>query len=272
MKFALTLVGALGAMHAGDCIAAPEAGKAKVQLQAVSSTYQAGRPLQAAISMRLEDGWHTYWENPGDAGMPIKVLWELPPGWKAGELKFPSPSRFAAGGLTSYGYRGTVVFPVLLHPPAGANRPVELKAKVSWLVCNEDTCLPGNADITLDLTSGPSTPSSSAGMIAENLMKIPLDNVKDIILTVSEGPEELRLALKVKEAADFQPQDYEVFPATPQVIAGTAKYEWVFSAGQQLWQTTLPKSDHAADPVKELALVLVGKSGQAPMRVNWKIK
>ena len=272
MKFALILIGTLGAMRAGDCIAAPEAGKAKVQLQAVSSTYQAGRPLQAAISMRLEDGWHTYWENPGDAGMPMKVLWELPAGWRADELEFPSPSSFAAGGLTSYGYKGAVVFPVLLHPPAGANGPVELKAKVSWLVCNEDACLPGSAHIMLDLTSGPSTPGDSAEMIAENLTKIPRDNVKDIILTVSEGPEELRLALKVKEAVGFQPRDYEVFPATPQVIDGTAKYEWVFSAGQQLWQTTLPKSDHAADPVKELALVFVGKSGQAPMRVNWKIK
>ena len=26
-----------------------------------------------AFTMRHEDGWHTYWKNPGDAGLPTKV-------------------------------------------------------------------------------------------------------------------------------------------------------------------------------------------------------
>jgi len=272
MKLAPILICALSVINAGTCMAEPETGKAKVQWLTVSPGYQAGVPLQAAISMRLEDGWHTYWENPGEAGMQMKVMWQLPAGWKAGELEYPSPTRFTTSGLTSYGYKGTVVFPVLLYPPAEATGPVELKAKLSWLVCNDDSCLPGSAEVILNLISAPFTVSDASAMIEENLKKIPRQTTSDISLTVSEEAMELHLALAVKDTVNFSPLDYEAFPATPQVVDEAAKYEWVFSEEQRLWQVTLPKSEYVTEAVKELELVFVGKGAQAPVRVNWKIR
>ncbi len=270
MKLAPSITCALSVINAVSCMAEPETGKTKVQWLAISNSYQAGQPLQTAISMRLEEGLHTYWENPGEAGMKMKVLWELPAGWKTGELEYPSPSRFTTSGLTSYGYKGTVVFPVLLYPPAETTGPVELKAKLSWLVCNDNSCLPGSAEITLDLTSGLFTQSDAAEMIEESLKKIPRDATGDISLTVSEGQKELRLALATKDMVNFNPLDYEAFPATPQVIDEAAKYEWIANEEPRRWQVTLPKSEYAVEAVNQLELVFVGKGGQAPLRVSWK--
>ena len=46
-----------------------------------------GGQVELAIHMRTNPGWHGYWLNPGDAGLPMSVEWELPPGWSVGELR-----------------------------------------------------------------------------------------------------------------------------------------------------------------------------------------
>lgn len=40
----------------------------------------AGKPFQAGLLLRHRPGWHTYWENPGDAGLPTSLSWTLPEG------------------------------------------------------------------------------------------------------------------------------------------------------------------------------------------------
>ena len=46
-----------------------------------------------AIHMRTNPGWHGYWLNPGDAGLPMDVQWQLPRGFSAGPLRYPVPTR-----------------------------------------------------------------------------------------------------------------------------------------------------------------------------------
>src|SRR4030081_2067940 len=53
-----------------------------------------GKPFTAGLLLRMEPGWHTYWKFSGDAGIPIDLKWQLPPGWKIGELKWPVPMKF----------------------------------------------------------------------------------------------------------------------------------------------------------------------------------
>ena len=38
----------------------------------------AGGEVELAIHMRPAPGWHGYWLNPGDAGLPMDVQWQLP--------------------------------------------------------------------------------------------------------------------------------------------------------------------------------------------------
>src|SRR6478672_13939761 len=61
-----------------------------------------GGEVELAIHMRPAAGWHGYWLNPGDAGLPMDVQWHLPPGFAAGPLRYPVPTRLIVADLTNY--------------------------------------------------------------------------------------------------------------------------------------------------------------------------
>ena len=73
-------------------LAAPEA-KAdfRVEPKLVSnvSGITPGKPFRVGVHLKIASGWHTYWKNPGDAGLPISIQWQLPPGWKASPSSVP---------------------------------------------------------------------------------------------------------------------------------------------------------------------------------------
>jgi thiol:disulfide interchange protein DsbD len=101
----------------------------------------------AGLYFKLEPGWHIYWKNPGDAGLPPQVSWTLPSGITAGPMQFPAPKRLPLGPLMDYGYEGEVYFPMRLSIAKNLKPgPVSLRAKVDWLVCRE-RCIPGRAEL-----------------------------------------------------------------------------------------------------------------------------
>src|SRR5690348_1874400 len=63
-----------------------------------------GGEAELAILMHTKPGWHGYWLNPGDAGLPMSVEWDLPPGWSVGELRYPVPDRLLVAGIVNYVY------------------------------------------------------------------------------------------------------------------------------------------------------------------------
>src|SRR5262249_38166569 len=112
--------------------------------------------------LRLAPDWHVYWENSGDSGIPTKIAWTLPPGWSAGDILWPLPERFDNTGLITYGYQGEVMLlvPLSIGPTAAAGR-AELKAKVSWLECISEKCVPGSSQVTAQLDIRDSSKASS---------------------------------------------------------------------------------------------------------------
>ena len=61
-----------------------------------------GATVPVALSFAIAPGWHLYWENPGDSGLPPAIRWNLPPGWTADPLRFPVPERKVDAGLVSF--------------------------------------------------------------------------------------------------------------------------------------------------------------------------
>ena len=57
------------------------------------SAVQPGGEVELAILMHTKPGWHGYWANPGDAGLPMRIEWRLPPGFSVGALHYPVPAR-----------------------------------------------------------------------------------------------------------------------------------------------------------------------------------
>lgn len=78
----------------------------RVQSTMLSSMQLAsqGSTLSIALHREIMDGWHTYWENPGDSGEPITIDWELPDGVTVGDIHYPVPHAIAVGPLMNYGY------------------------------------------------------------------------------------------------------------------------------------------------------------------------
>ena len=117
-----------------------------------TSSFIPGETLLLGVELTMKKDWHTYWINPGDSGLPTSIDWELPEGFEAGEIQWPTPIRFVFEGLVSFGYKEEVVLqvPVKTSPDIPIGSTTTFNARVDWLEC-KDVCLPGGQDVSLDL-------------------------------------------------------------------------------------------------------------------------
>ncbi|MEO7743610.1 MAG: thioredoxin family protein [Usitatibacter sp.] len=147
------LVGAFLSAHAGPTVKTEHV---EAELVTEKMAAQPGKPLAVGLKLRMADHWHTYWKNPGDSGLPTRIQWVLPEGWKAGEIQWPYPKPLPVGPLMNYGYEDEVVLLSELTPPADT-RPgsYPIKANAEWLVC-KDICIPekGELDIVMPVAAG----------------------------------------------------------------------------------------------------------------------
>ena len=132
--------------------AAPDAVKSRIELRLlVDPTPAPGRVARVGVLFTLDPGWHLYWRNPGEAGLPTKLAFEVD-GGQIGPIAWPAPEVFrdADAGLTSYGYTGSVLLAsdLVRLPEGGATR--QLRAAADFLICN-DQCIPGEVELTRDL-------------------------------------------------------------------------------------------------------------------------
>jgi DsbC/DsbD-like thiol-disulfide interchange protein/cytochrome c biogenesis protein CcdA len=118
-----------------------------------------GGEVELAIHMRPEPGWHGYWLNPGDAGLPMDVKWDLPTGFAAGALRYPVPGRLEIANLMNYVYEQDYAVLVRLRVPADAHGTVPIRAEARWLACTDKICVPGHGELSLDLSVGTGTPN-----------------------------------------------------------------------------------------------------------------
>ena len=93
-------------------------GPVKARLVAESTSIRPGTPFLVAVAFQMGPGWHIYWSNPGDTGLPTTIAWDLPNGFHASSVMWPAPHRFISQGLASYGYEREVSLLTRITPPA----------------------------------------------------------------------------------------------------------------------------------------------------------
>jgi thiol:disulfide interchange protein len=167
VKFLRTLLTAVGLTLS---VASANAAHTQARLVLADESARAGETVMAGVHLKMEPGWHTYWKNPGEAGMGTKIEWHLPPGVTAGEIQWPLPEKLPPAEVTTYGYQNEVVLLVPLKLAADLKPgALDLKAKVSWLECKEQ-CIPADGNVQATLNISPETkPSDDAALI--NLWK-----------------------------------------------------------------------------------------------------
>ena len=143
-------------------------------LLSATTGWTAGRPLRLGLRLQLAKDWHTYWSNPGDAGLAPDVTLSFDGAHPTpATLAFPSPRLLPTGPLMGYGYTGEVLLPFTATPPATAKSPLAIAVHAEWLVCAA-VCVPESADLTLALPATPtSIPSASAPLFTAADAAIP---------------------------------------------------------------------------------------------------
>ena len=130
------------------------------QLVAEVQSVRPGESFEVGLWMTMEPDWHSYWINPGDAGMPTEVQWRLPEGFEAGPIRWPFPERIDQPPLASYGYSHEVLLPMQITPPADfQGESVTLEGTAVWLIC-ADICLPAEQEVSLTLPVGEAAPEA----------------------------------------------------------------------------------------------------------------
>jgi thiol:disulfide interchange protein/DsbC/DsbD-like thiol-disulfide interchange protein len=122
-----------------------------------------GQTFRLGVLYRIEPGWHIYWKYSGDSGVPTKIEWHLPPGFKIHDLQWPMPQREKEpGDLEVFAYTSeTLLFATVDAPETLPPGPVAVEAKTDWLVC-QTLCVPGKADLTLKIDTATSSGSNEA--------------------------------------------------------------------------------------------------------------
>lgn len=98
-----------------------------------------------------DEGWHTYWEHPGNVGLTPNLDWELPDGFKVESLQFPFPKRVQMAGVKAYGHKGKTLYLAQIKvPEIAVGEQVKLTAKARWMVCS-NVCLPQYTELSITL-------------------------------------------------------------------------------------------------------------------------
>ncbi|HEX4640715.1 MAG TPA: protein-disulfide reductase DsbD domain-containing protein, partial [Chthoniobacterales bacterium] len=186
-----------------------------------------GKPFTAGLLLHMVPNWHTYWKFPGDAGIPTEIKWKLPEGWKVGEIQWPIPLKLdEPGDIQIYGYHDDVLLMQEITPPASLKESsVQLAAEASWLVC-EKICIPGNADLKLDLPVAGQSNAANEEIFSRFRRSLPQDWPDPKVARANWQREgnELRLTVESAALANYPAADFFPVPE-PSVVVSHPKVE-----------------------------------------------
>jgi len=140
-----------GQERAGPVGETARAQRSALQLLPGWATGDGGR--MAGLTIRLDDGWKTYWRVPGDAGIPPEFDWSGSENVASVEVLWPRPVAFDLFGMTTLGYKHEVTLP-LKATPVDPSRPMALRLSLAYGVC-ADICMPEMAEVALPLAGAP---------------------------------------------------------------------------------------------------------------------
>jgi DsbC/DsbD-like thiol-disulfide interchange protein/cytochrome c biogenesis protein CcdA len=192
-----------------------------------------GGEVELAIRMHTKPGWHGYWLNPGDAGLPMDVKWQAPPGFSVGPLRYPVPTRLTVAGIMNYVYEHDYSVLVRLKVPANARGTVPIRAQAHWLACTDKVCVPEQGEFSLDLPVGSGTPKRAQFDEWRRLLPRPIVSVGHF---ASDG-DKLRVAIllpasvEIDEPYVFAITDGPVDYAAPQSFRRAG--DWVVAELQR---------------------------------------
>ena len=214
------------------------------------------------LTLQHAPGWHTYWKNPGDAGLATQLTWAAPPGIEVGPALWPEPERIALGDLINFGYTGisSLIAPLRLNKTLQAlGSPPVVKLHASWLVCRQE-CIPQEGDFEINLLTPP-IPNATQLVVQDVLRSQPQElslGAKQSRAQAVEGKTPLKLEITGLPKA-LKGHMLDVFPEQAELLK-TQKIEDIKKAQQWVddtWVFNAPVSELRAESPQEWSLVLL---------------
>ena len=193
-----------------------------------------GDAFSVGVLFDLARGWHIYWRNPGDAGLPTRIAWSLD-GASHAALHWPAPEVFDEGDglLTTYGYADQVLLFVPARLSSSATGALEVVARVDYLACQNE-CIPGEARLRRRVPVGVETVAAADSVLEifqryGERVPVPADALDlDVQVLYSQSRirpnDEFRAAIAVVACMDHSDLPHEC----PSVRPGRREREAVF--------------------------------------------
>lgn len=227
------------------------AGHVQAELLSDVSAIQPGKPFWLGVRLSIDPGWHVYWKNPGDSGIPTRVRFTLPDGFTADAMQFPTPSRFVLpGDIVIFGYENSVMLLTKVTPPQNlpAGFQGQFQAAVDWLVCS-DVCIPGKAGVSLSLGSSAQVSPVNGELFDDWFAQIPVKSAGKPEISVEAGTSG-KVVVRIiwdhpaPEPADFfpeSPEDYNIIDSKVESSQNTTDISFTAQplAGKTSGPTTL---------------------------------
>ncbi|MCG7392317.1 hypothetical protein MHY87_05305 [Microvirga sp. ACRRW] len=126
-----------------------------------------GESWLSGIEIKLDQGFKTYWRNPGESGLPPSFDWSASENVASVEVQWPAPKRHEDAAGVAYVYSRDVVLPVLVKPK-DTGKPIKLALAVDYGIC-KDICIPAHADLSVALTES----APQRAVIEQAMAKVP---------------------------------------------------------------------------------------------------
>lgn len=245
----------------GTTAPAPATKGVDVSLISESASITAGKKFTVGLKIHHHPGFHTYWKSPGIAGVPVKIAWQLPEGFKAGAIQWPYPQRSMMAIHPVHGFERDVLLMVEITAPATLTASqVELKASASWMAC-ADGCYPGKKELslTLPVSAQAAADPATAEAFAKARTELPqaLEHWKIELLSEADATE-IRLRLTPADDQAITPVDPYFFSADGQVSSAPVQTVQVKDGG--VIEITAPRAEFGPKVGKTLPGILISKS------------
>lgn len=235
----------------------------KVELLSEVKSAKAGEMFWVGLHLKHAPGAHTYWKHPGIVGLATTVEWELPPGFKAGEMIWPAPQRVQMAGHGAQGYEGETLLMVPITPTEGfSGKSAMLVAKVSWMCCGK-TCHPATKvpfSITLPVGGAPVTGAGNGALFEKFRKQVPVADAGRTTAKRDGGTIVLTVATK-QGGLVSDPAAIRFFTADGQVNTDADQEVRISRDGEVVM--TLARSETGPEDAESLPGVVVVTDGES---------
>lgn len=128
---------------------------------------------QGGFEVELEEGWKTYWRQPGGNGIPPLFDVKNSSNLEDFDVSWPAPQVFKDGSGQGIGYKNRVLLPFTVKPE-DIDQTIDFNLSIFFGVCSE-ICVP--ADVQFSGLLSPSKPQTpNLALIEEAMSQVPVSS------------------------------------------------------------------------------------------------